>query len=703
MNQDRIMDNGLVDLICPSCHGGLFLHDGGLSCRSCNKWYPIIDGIPNICQKDEYWCNVSREKMQELNREARESGDWLKTAKELIPEYLDAIEPFDRADAQFLWPTTNKSCILDAGSMWGGLTLPVAQHCREIFAVDKTMETLEFLKIRAEQMGFSNIRAVAATLQALPFPDGYFDLIILSGVLEWVAFDQEVVLEVHWGKRRSDSATYSKNPRQGQVEVLGEIQRVLKPGGLLHLAIENRFGYQYLIGAPDDHVNIKYVSFLPRFMANAITRWKLNCEYRTYTYSLLGYRSLLKDGGFPEAEYYGVFPHYILPTEIIPVNLIRHWKKALFPVSNSSWYRKIAVEVFPRSLLKYVSPSFIAIAKTAGGEEQNEARIIQLFRKAGLLRDCAPSDIKVVKCGGRLGSYHTANFLVYDKGKTKPAYFCKICRDNRYPDILEAEASNLRMVNKLLRDTELNSSIPKLLYFGTIDSIIFLVTQFLDGEPSGFNPGLSLSRDNLRKLDESIQLGIRFLVKFQKYTQVREVEAASYLLSVIKKQKGTLNNEGKSTEAVDSHIKKLIEKIKTIEGLSMPICAVHGDHDLGNFLVHRSKVRIVDFEHFEPEGLPFFDLATLVFDPILISYENQKVDIPLFSFIDKNNLGGYIHKWLNLYAELSGMPKSVLTFLPQIAALEQQTKEYPYSRDPNTYPMYPKKAFNELISMKVGL
>ncbi len=702
MNQDTIKDVSFNDLICPYCHSRLFLDKGVPSCQLCKKGYPIVNGIPNFCQKDEYWCNVSREKMQKLNARARQSGDWLKTAKELIPEYLDAIEPFDRADAQFLWPTTSKSCILDAGSMWGGLTIPVAQHCGKIFAIDKTIETLTFLKIRAEQMGFSNIRVVASTIENLPFPDGYFDMVILSGVLEWVAFDQEVVLEIHWGKRRHDSAIYSKNPHQVQLEALREIQRVLKPGGHLYLAIENRLGYQYLAGAPDDHVNIRYVSFLPRFIANAITKWKLNCEYRTYIYSLVGYRSLLRDSGFRETEFYGAFPHYILPSEIIPLNVIKYWKKVILPASSSAWHKKIAVNIFPKALVKYVSPSFIAIAKTAGGEEQGEPRIIQLLRKAGLLGDSAPSDMKVVKYRGRLGNYHAANFLIYDKNESIPAYFCKICRNNEYPDILEDEANNLRIVNKLLGDTELNSSIPRLLYFGTIDNITFLVTQFIEGEPSGFNPSIGLTKDNLRKLDECIQLGIKFLVKFQKYTQVREVEAASYLLSMIEKQREVLNDKGRLTEEVDSHIKRLTEEIKTLKELSIPICAIHGDYDFHhNILFSGNEVRTVDFEHFEPEGLPFFDLATLIFHPILISYKTLKTDVPLLSFIDKNNLKGYIHRWLNLYAELSGISTSVLKFLAQIAALEQQTKEYPYYRDPNTYPMYPEKAFIELLSLKM--
>lgn len=700
MNQSKPKDMRFSDLICPYCHDQLMLQEEMLLCNSCKRRYPMINDIPNFCRKKEYWCNVSRETMQKLNAKAQESGDWLTAAKELIPEYLDHIEPFDRADAQFLWPTTSDSRILDAGSMWGGLTIPVAQYCGEIFAIDKTLETLSFLKIRADQMGFKNVHVVASPLHRLPFPDGYFDMVILSGVLEWVAFDQEVTLEVHWGKKRNDSATYSKNPRQVQLGVLREIQRVLKPGGYLHLAIENKIGFQYLAGQPDDHVNIKYVSFLPRFIANAITKWKLNCEYRTYIYSLPGYRSLLRDSGFQEAEFYGAFLHYIRPSEIIPLDLIKYWKKAILPIDSplAPRHAKAAAKIFPKGLLKYVSPSFIIIAKKAG-KRQNEARIIQLFRKAGLLQKIKATNIKIVKSGGRPGKYHAAIFLICTENEAKPRFLCKICRNKKHVNILEDEANNLKIAGRLLADTELSSNIPKLLYFGTIDGITFLVTQFIEGDHSEFSPNIGMSKNNLKKLDESIQLGIKFLVKFQKYTQVKEVEVTRYLLPVIEKQREILKKRGQLTKEVDLHIEKLVEEIKTLRGLSVPICAVHGDYDFYyNILFDNSEVRVVDFEHFETEGLPFFDLATLIFNPILISYERLKMDIPLSSFI--NDLKSHIHEWLNLYAELSGVPKQILKIFAPIAALEQQTKEYPYYRDPHTYPMYRGKAFIELLSFK---
>lgn len=704
MEEINLEEYQLNRFVCPYCHNQLVRQKQNLHCDICHNDYKITNGIPNFNKKDEYWCNVSREKMHQLNTKALESGDWLTSAKELIPDYLPHIEPFDRADAQYLLPISSSSRILDAGSMWGGVTIPVAQHCKEIFAVDKTVETLTFLKIRANQMGFQNVHVVASPLQNLPFPDDFFDMVILNGVLEWVAFDQEIILEDHWGKKRTDSALYSKDPRKMQVEVLRELNRIIKPGGHIFVAIENSIGYQYLAGFPDDHVNLKYVSFLPRFIANAITKLKLNCEYRTYTYSISGYRSLMKDGGYGEIKLYGAFSHYIAPSEIIPIDLIKNWKEEVLPLNNplAPGYARIFGKLFPKGLLKHVSPSFLIIGKKDGKSEQEYPRIVQLLKKAQLLKDSEFSNLKIVKFGGRKGNFHSINFLIYDTNEIKPIYFCKICRDEKYSDILKDEARNLSTVNDILSSTDINHRIPKLIYFGTIEGITFEVMNFIEGTRTNFGMHSVFSKRNLNDLDISIREGIEFLVSFQRYTKKNDVEAVSFLTSIIEKQKNILVKKCKLTNGVELSITNLIQEIQSLKGLFIPICSVHGDYDFYcNILFDKNVSKVVDFEHFEPEGLPFLDLATLILNPILINDSFLHSDMDFKSFILKYNVNEYIINWLTLYSELSGIPIKIIKFFAKIAALEQQTKNYPYFRDPSTFPMYNEKIFTQLLSFDI--
>jgi len=264
--------------------------------------------------------------MQELNKKTREYNNWHRAMLEVIPEYRSAIEPYSRADLQFLLPINKDSIVLDAGAMWGALTIPIAQYCKEVYAVDKTAETVEFLAMRAEQMGFENIHTVNVDIASLPFPNEYFDIAIMNGVLEWIPMHQDINLETYWYGKVEDNIHYINSPEQEQLRALREMRRVIKPSGFLCLAIENRFGYQYIMGYPDDHVNIKYVSLLPRFLANIITKAIRGCQYRAYTYSIFGYDHILRESGFKAVGFYGAFPHYIDASTIVPIGIVKDWK-----------------------------------------------------------------------------------------------------------------------------------------------------------------------------------------------------------------------------------------------------------------------------------------------------------------------------------------------------------------------------------------
>ena len=87
-------------------------------------------------------------------------------------------------------------------------------------------------------MGVDNIFPVASPIKSLPFSDNFFDLVILNGVLEWVALDEDTILEQHWDGKRAGKTSYRKTPEEMQIEVLKELRRVLKPDGFLYIAIK---------------------------------------------------------------------------------------------------------------------------------------------------------------------------------------------------------------------------------------------------------------------------------------------------------------------------------------------------------------------------------------------------------------------------------------------------------------------------------
>ena len=77
------------------------------------------------------------------------------------------------------------------------------------------------------------------------------------------------------------------------------------------MGIENRIGYNNFLGAVD-HSGLPYTSLMPRRLASMVLqhskrnhhRMQLNSkrEYRTYSYSELGYRKILGKSGFPRTS-----------------------------------------------------------------------------------------------------------------------------------------------------------------------------------------------------------------------------------------------------------------------------------------------------------------------------------------------------------------------------------------------------------------
>lgn len=698
------MENLKKNLVCPKCRCSLCNDDSGsLFCSSCQGRYNIINGTPDFRKKDEYWCNVSRKKMAILNTLAEESGDWLDAARKIVPEYIGHFASFERADGQFLWPTTKDSRILDAGSMWGGITIPAAQFHGEIYAIDKTVETLEFLKIRAAQMRLNNICTVASGLRELPFSNGFFDLVILNGVLEWVGLDEEVVLERDWKKfgrgcKVGKTIISAENPKMMQLQVLKEAQRVLKPGGSLYLAIENRMGYIYLAGYPDDHMNLPFVCFMPRFLSNAVTKLMFKCEYRTYVYSIPGYRSLLKQSGYGHMDFYGAFTHYINPSEVVPFDLIKGMKNKI--LSTKKGINRLLLKLVPAGLLKWLCPSVIVTAQKGNAVPNAGSRLGQLLVKAGLLRDSS-GGIKIMKYGSRPGNDLTVNYAVYWGNETSPRFFCKICRSKTSTAVLDKESENLKKVQGLLNNTGLASSVPRLLYCGTIDDITFMVMDYIEARRASFDFNDRL-RSNMVQLDRELRAAVGFLADFQKRTKIESVKAIPYLCAFLDECRHVLNEKGLLTGEIVAAIYQLKEEINALGETMIPLCSQHGDYDFFyNILFKDNDVKIVDFEHFDPKALPFLDMGTLTLNPILVSYEYVKGKLPLEVLIKKYKLREHLSDWFGLYSGLTGLPKEIARLIPALAALEQRTRECPASRDPETFPI--NKAFKELLSFRIDI
>jgi len=705
------------------------------TCAGCNSSYSIKDGIPVFTDKEEYWCNADRPTMARLIAEAESSGDWHGAVKKHIPAYDQHISPYYRADAQFILPVDGKSRVLDAGAMWGGITIPLAQYCQDVYAIDKTWETLRFLGVRAHQLGLNNITLAVSSVHSLPFPDDFFDCVILNGVLEWLGSEEEIILERQGAAKRDDAKTYTRRPDEMQLAGLRELFRVIKPGGSIYVAIENRIGLQYYFGYPDDHVNIRFASVLPRKIANFITRKLRNTDYRTYTYSPRALAGLIEKAGFATNELYSVYPHTNtiarltpftifdrlgrLPTQgDVPFNILGRIKVFLF---SKVW------SLVPNPWRKTFSPSLSLIAQKANGEPRKDPRIISALKEAGVLPNGGSTRYAAVIVNNRYANDNPVNHIIYDASSGTPLYFCKVARERSSLAIME-EADQLKSVRERLGRSSLTSSIQQISYAGRVDGVSLLVMPFIDGHRIGNGMSDFLRRIDivtksrgttiqyigrkiqtharrrwLRSVDGTFLDAVTWLAQFQKATATGSMNFGADGVDWVRDQLERIVGPNVDTANHKNAIAGLNKQLAALGPVTLPICMQHGDFDFYNLIRTPSGLVVLDFEHVADQALPLFDLANLVFQPLLQEWRNNQQGISLRDYAATTGWSGYLTAWLRRYSREADVPMALLSLLPALGVIEQNAKRYPKHRNPYDFSMYGERPFAEMIDWTLDL
>lgn len=358
---------------CLACGGGLGAAEGALVCGACGKRYEVRRGIPVFLGRARYWGNVGPEAMRSLVADAARDSWQAAMRRHLPPVVWSHVEEPGRADGLFFLPMAPNAVALDAGCMWGGLSVPLARRYARLHGLDMTFESLEFLRLRAAQEALGNVELACGSLLDLPYRDGVFDVVFVNGVLEWVGLATDFVVERDYGKRRVTPAVDAGDPARLQQRALEEARRVLRPGGLLYLAIENRFAYKYFLGSPDDHSALRFTSLVPRAIADLYMRLRLRQQYRTYTYSAAGLRRLLRRSGFEVRELFACCDSYRDPQAVIPLDqprMIDFYFREFRLGNVPRWKRWLFRSVLACGLGPAVVPSFIALASRPDGRSR---------------------------------------------------------------------------------------------------------------------------------------------------------------------------------------------------------------------------------------------------------------------------------------------------------------------------------------------
>lgn len=295
----------LQELCCPACKAQLCSGVATVVCAGCGESWPVRDGIPYFISSFPYWGEIPQETMTAVLREGAKSwrAALLTSEDPSVKRASEMILNLNRANWSLLANLPPESRALDLGAGMGAISHSLALRYREVVAVEPVPERVRFMSQRFDQEGIRNVRIIQTSLWDLPFPDGSFDLIVMNGVLEWVATGRP------------------GNPRRLQEAALKAAARLLRPGGVLYVGIENRFTVGYFLGYPDPHTHMPWVTVLPRFLANFYARRKGTPEgYRNYLYSAAGYRKMLRKSGFASVDCYLAIPSYNHPKFYVPLD-----------------------------------------------------------------------------------------------------------------------------------------------------------------------------------------------------------------------------------------------------------------------------------------------------------------------------------------------------------------------------------------------
>ena len=715
-------------LVCPKCHHSLSQQEEKILCQACHSIYRIKDNIPIFAAENNYWCNVDRETMHQLISDAETSRDWEKAAKRHIPRCTRHSVPLHRGDAQFLFPINSASRVLDAGSMWGGITVPLARYCKEVYAVDKTWETLRFLQVKASQLHLDNVIPVVSSIHSLPFPDGFFDFVVLNGVLEWLGTEQDIVLEKNWNGRRNDTYYYESDPKEMQLAGLKELFRVTRPGGAIYVAVENRIGLPYFLGHPDDHANVRFVSFLPRRLADFITKKVHNSAYRTYLYSPKKLVRLIEETGFSNTKLFSAYPHYNTVARMTPFAIFD--KLGKIPLEGGAPFRtSLRIKVFmfskvwkliPKRARKYLSPSLSLIA-LKGTSTNGIARLLTMLTQVGVLGTDEVAHHEAILVNNRFDDGNPVNYLIYDTAKAVLRFFCKIDRRG-CSKALKQESELIAYAAERLKGTALDGTVPKLYYSGIIDQVPIQVTSYIAGRRIGNH-----TLDALRRLDQFVTpkgrrsawaidqvkratriawlpsvrrtliQAVDWLVSFQELTRVRSLDVGTMSTAWMEKNISRMIRNGIDVSTIEKPLQTVVDALKSFGGIQVPICMQHGDFDICNLLTTSKGIAIIDFEHAEKEGLPFFDLGNLIFSPLLLEWRNDFWKRTLSEYACATGWKNVLKACVHCYAEKTGLPAELLRLLPALSAIEQNAKLYPEHRDPYTYPMFGQEPLENMV------
>lgn len=245
--------------------------------------------------------------------------------------------------------------VLELGAGCGAVTRWLGEHFSEVYAVEGSVERARLARQRCHDL--DHVKVFSANFLDVEW-DTPFDVVTLIGVLEYSS---------------SYHPVHKGNPLQASLATLKHVRGLLKDGGMLVLAIENKFGMKYFSGAKEDHSG-RYFDGIQGYPGHS----------GAVTFGFSELRRLLNEAGFGSIDVYLPFPDYKHATTMINGQVdssqyyLHNWIETPFPESGGRrefliFNEGLAIrELCKSNLLKELSNSFLILAYPGEGDESRQ-------------------------------------------------------------------------------------------------------------------------------------------------------------------------------------------------------------------------------------------------------------------------------------------------------------------------------------------
>lgn len=234
--------------------------------------------------------------------------------------------------------------VLEIGAGCGAVTRVLGERVGIVDALEPVESRARVLRARTRDL--ANVQVFLGEVGDVP-PEPAYDIVIIVGVLEYVCSgDKSFAPYVEW---------------------LCDVGNLLRPGGVLVLAIENQLGVKYLAGSPEDHTNRIF---------DGLEGYPYPSAARTFSRNEL--LDILSRAGFDPVQMLGTFPDYKLPRVILAES------------------DKGILEAVLRRLPQFPSPDWI----TPRPELADEGLLWQTFVRAGLADEVVNSFVALARRPG---------------------------------------------------------------------------------------------------------------------------------------------------------------------------------------------------------------------------------------------------------------------------------------------------------------